>query len=162
MSNNSELFDFLPLMTEDERSLIFSLTSTERIVMTMSFILAVVWGSIMKFFLYYNITKEKISERPINILILLDQVIEHITNLYLATVSTLKVSVPVGSQLILAIICPNSNGGFRGPLEPAGSWSPALLSVKISFYLHSMACLKSNYLRFATWPSELIRVLWNK
>ena len=73
MSNNSELFDFLPLMTEDERSLIFSLTSTERIVMTMSFILAVVWGSIMKFFLYYNLAQEKLSERPINLLILVDQ-----------------------------------------------------------------------------------------
>ena len=95
MLNNSDLFDFLPQMTEDERSVIFILTVTERILVIVGFALTAIWGSVMKFFLYYNVLKEKITERPINILILLDQVIEHVTNLYLVAVSAAKVIVTV-------------------------------------------------------------------
>ena len=89
--NKTELFNFLPQMTEDERSVIFLLTSAERIFFITCLVLAAIWGSAMKAFLYYNIMKEKISDRPINILILLDQIIEHVANLYLTTVSVLKV-----------------------------------------------------------------------
>ena len=95
MVNNSDLFDFLPQMNEDERSVIFILTVTERSWVLAGFALTAIWGSVMKFFLYYNVLKEKITERPINILILLDQVIEHVTNLYLVAVSAAKVIVTV-------------------------------------------------------------------
>ena len=95
MVNNSDLFDFLPQMTEDERSVIFILTETERSLVIVGFALTAIWGSVMKFFLYYNVLKEKITERPINILILLDQVIEHVANLYLVAVSAAKVIVTV-------------------------------------------------------------------
>ena len=95
MVNNSDLFDFLPQMTEDERSVIFILTLTERSLVLVGFALTATWGSVMKFFLYYNVLKEKITERPINILILLDQVIEHVANLYLVAVSAAKVIVTV-------------------------------------------------------------------
>lgn len=91
MLNNSELFEFLPLMTDDQRSSLYVLTSTERGLMITSFTAAVIWGSAMKFFLYYNIMKEKISERPINVLILLDQVIEHFTNVSVASGAIMKV-----------------------------------------------------------------------
>ena len=95
MLNNSDLFEFLPQMNEDERSVIFILTETERSLVIVGFALTAIWGSVMKFFLYYNVLKEKITERPINILILLDQVIEHVTNLYLVAVSAAKVIVTV-------------------------------------------------------------------
>ena len=95
MLNNSDLFEFLPQMNEDERSVIFILTETERSLVIVGFALTAIWGSFMKFFLYYNVLKEKITERPINILILLDQVIEHVTNLYLVAVSAAKVIVTV-------------------------------------------------------------------
>ena len=95
MVNNSDLFDFLPQMNEDERSVIFILTLTERSLVLVGFALTAIRGSVMKFFLYYNVLKEKITERPINILILLDQVLEHVTNLYLVAVSAAKVIVTV-------------------------------------------------------------------
>jgi hypothetical protein len=42
----------------------------------MSFIVIVslIWGWLMKFFIYFSIAKEKLSERPINVLTIIDQV----------------------------------------------------------------------------------------
>ena len=82
----------MPQMTEDERSVIFLLTYAERIFFIAGFACAAIWGTAMKAFLYYNIMQEKISERPINVLILLDQVIEHVINVIMAVGTSIKVS----------------------------------------------------------------------
>jgi len=45
--------------------------------------LSISCGTLMKCFLYYNISQEKLSDRPINVLILIEQIMHHI--FYLAT-----------------------------------------------------------------------------
>lgn len=79
MLNSSELFEFLPHMTHDEKTLTLAMPLGQKIFFVTVFFCSAVWGSLMKFFIYYNIMQEKFSVRPINILILIDQVIEHIT-----------------------------------------------------------------------------------
>jgi hypothetical protein len=46
----------------------------------MGFIIAssLSWGTLMKCFLYYNIAQEKLTDRPINVLTLIDQIIHHV------------------------------------------------------------------------------------
>lgn len=90
--NTSELFDFIPRMTDNEKSFIFNLSLVEKIIFSSLFIWSIVWGTLMKLFLYYNLKQEKMSERPINVLILVDQLIEHATNFILIVNSTIKVT----------------------------------------------------------------------
>ena len=91
-NQTSELFNFLPRMVENERSVIYHMTPAEKAALAAPLIWAVIWGSLMKFFLYFNLMQEKLSERPINVLILLDQVIDHLTSCATATYIVLKVS----------------------------------------------------------------------
>ena len=56
---------------------------TERLIFVVPLILSVVWGTLMKLFIYYSLWQENLSKRPINILILIDQVIDHITKTFI-------------------------------------------------------------------------------
>ena len=91
MMNSSELFDFLPSMTEDERSVIITAEVPERIFFVAFCFVCGAWGTFMKLFLYHNLTKIKISERPINILIIIDQTIDLIGNLVVIINTMVKV-----------------------------------------------------------------------
>ena len=79
--NNSEVFGFLPFMVEDERSYSLKLAHTENNIISTIFICTAVWGTLMKIFIYYNLSVEGLSRRPINILILIDQVTDHINQM---------------------------------------------------------------------------------
>ena len=79
--NNSEIFGFLPFMVEDERSYSLKLAHTENYIISTIFICTAVWGTLMKIFIYYNLSVEGLSRRPINILILIDQVTDHINQM---------------------------------------------------------------------------------
>ena len=90
--NNSELFEFLPFMVEDERD--FSdMPLVRRVFLLVFYFTCGIWGSVMKLFLFYNLKQEKISERPINILIFIDQFVEYIGNMLMITNTTVKVTL---------------------------------------------------------------------
>ena len=93
MENNSELFEFLPLMVEDERTIYFRGEMPERIFFTTLYMVCGVWGALMKIFLLYNLMQQKISERPINILIMFDQTIDFIGNVVINISTTINVSI---------------------------------------------------------------------
>lgn len=78
MLNNSELFDFLPFMVNDERSFSITMQLSERITFGALLCISFTWGSFIKFFIYHEIFRQKFSERPINVLILVDQIADHI------------------------------------------------------------------------------------
>ncbi len=77
---SGELYEFVSHMTEDERTLLLQIPTYEKVIMSLVSVLTLIWGTFMKCFIYYNISKEKVSERPINILIAIDQVIHHVLN----------------------------------------------------------------------------------
>ena len=79
--NNSELFGFLPFMVDDERSHSLRMPHNEKLIISIIFIVTGVWGTLMKVFIYNNLWMEDLSKRPINILILIDQITDHITKL---------------------------------------------------------------------------------
>ena len=80
--NYSEQFEFVTHMLKDERSVILKMSFSVRIVVGATLILSLVWGSLMKLFIYYSLWQEKLSKRPINILIFLDQIIDHVTKAF--------------------------------------------------------------------------------
>ena len=51
---------------------------TQKFFMGLVITLSVSWGTLMKCFLYHTIAKEKLSDRPINVLILIDQILHHV------------------------------------------------------------------------------------
>ena len=90
--NVSEIYDFLPHMTEDERSVIYHLSMTTRVLLVVAPVaMASVLGTFLKFFIYYHLLQERLMEKPINALILLDQVIEHTTSMFTAVYIVIKV-----------------------------------------------------------------------
>jgi len=91
MLNSSELYDFMTYMTQDERSMSMQFTSHAKVGIVATFVATIVWGSLMKFFLYFNLLQEKLSERPINALILVDQFVGHLTNLIIDVSAIVKV-----------------------------------------------------------------------
>ena len=90
--NNSELFAFLPFMIEDERSPIFTAPMHVRIILRLIYFVFGFWGIFAKLFLMYNLTKEKFAERPINILIVIDQSVDFISNMVITFDTFSKVS----------------------------------------------------------------------
>ena len=90
--NNSELFYFLPSMIDDERSLAYSSPWYVTIYHSIVQLLSGICGTFMKLFLVYNMTKEKISERPINILIIIDQTVDFVGNSVLIISALIHVS----------------------------------------------------------------------
>ena len=70
-----EKYDFLKYMTEDERSYILKISSFWKFVVGCVSIFLLVIGSLMKLVIYsFFSKKERHLDRPINSLILLDQV----------------------------------------------------------------------------------------
>ena len=90
--NNTELYEFLSNMIEDERSMTIKMSFAERVVIATAMVFTIFWGTFMKLFIYYNLGQEKLSKRPINILILMDQIIDHITKVSAAISGVLMVS----------------------------------------------------------------------
>ena len=70
----SELFDFMKNMTEDDRTLLVQMPIYQKITLSSIIFISMVWGSLMKVLIYYAISKEKVAERPINVLIVVDMV----------------------------------------------------------------------------------------
>ena len=73
-SHESELFGFIPFMVDDEKTLLLQLPTYQKAAMATLIIISIVWSNVMKIFIYYNVAGEKLADRPINILILIDQV----------------------------------------------------------------------------------------
>ncbi len=42
-------------------------------LMTATIFASIFWGNVMRFFIYYNVAQEKFADRPINVLIIVDQ-----------------------------------------------------------------------------------------
>ena len=116
MLNSSELFEFLPHMTHDEKTLTLAMPLGQKIFFVTVFFCSAVWGSLMKFFIYYNVMREKFTERPINILILIDQVIEHITKTMTCFYVLIKVRVLILHDLQFSSHFYHSLLFFRFPL----------------------------------------------
>ena len=95
----SELHEFVSHMTEDERTLLLQVPTYQKVIIMTVSIATLVWGTFMKCFIYYNVSKEKMSERPINILIIIDQVIHHVLNTIFIMGSIVKVNLPNQSDL---------------------------------------------------------------
>ena len=76
--NTSELFDFLPFMTEDERPLAIRSSTGVKVVILTIVSVALLWCSAMKFFIYKYIARQKIAERPFSVLVLVDQIMHHL------------------------------------------------------------------------------------
>ena len=91
--NNSELFNFAPYMVEDERSVLHTVPQYERTSFVVIHAVCGVWGTLMKLFLFFHLKKEKISERPINVLIIIDQTVDFIGNLVITINTVVKVSL---------------------------------------------------------------------
>ena len=89
--NNSELFEFLPLMVDDERAYIYTISLILRILLSVVCTSSGLWVTAMKFFLFYNLMQEKISDRPINILIFIDQAVDYIVNIVIIINTSIKV-----------------------------------------------------------------------
>ena len=97
MSKNwdaSELFNFINEMTEDDRTLLLKTSPLSKQVVGVVLMLTFLWGSLMKAFIYFNISSQKISERPINVLIIIEQVLHHSLNCVVIVGSGIKVSYP--------------------------------------------------------------------
>ena len=80
-------------MIEDERAIYYTGLMPERIIFTTLYIVCEIWGILMKLFLFYNLMQQKISERPINILIIFDQTVDFIGNVFININTTLSVSL---------------------------------------------------------------------
>ena len=89
--NSSELFDFLPFIVDDERAFIYTMPLILRVTVVLFLVIGGIWGSAMKFVLFYFLMQEKLSERPINILIFIDQFVDYIGNIVIIIKGTIKV-----------------------------------------------------------------------
>ena len=87
----SEIHDFLLHMSEDEQTLLFQMPFGQKVLeVLMAFVISM--SIIMKLFIYYNIGQDKWKERPINILIIIDQVIQHFFNTVIGIGMVVKVT----------------------------------------------------------------------
>ena len=91
MTMASELHNFLPKMVEDERTLLFQIPIGQKALMTCVISISIVWGSLMKALIYSSISKDRWNDRPINVLIIIDQVIQHLFNIIIAIGMIVKV-----------------------------------------------------------------------
>ena len=78
-------FAFVNLETTNESSLLLQISLTWRRFFGIMMVLSLFWGSAMKAFIYVYFKKLKITERPINFLILIGQIIHHVLNLFVGT-----------------------------------------------------------------------------
>jgi len=73
-TRQTELFGFIEFMVEDERTLLIQMPFYHKVLMFSVITLSILWANLMKIFIYFNLMEEKLTERPINVLILIDQV----------------------------------------------------------------------------------------
>ena len=82
-TEQGELFFFLKFMKDDERSSFLTISRFWKIFIGSFTILVFVFGTLMKCIVYsYFGKKQRLLERPINILILLEQMFSHFINSY--------------------------------------------------------------------------------
>ena len=81
----------MPSMVEDERA-VHNIPLNRRIALLVLYSISGIWGSAMKFFLFYYLKREKISERPINALIFIDQFVDYIGNIVVIINTIIKVT----------------------------------------------------------------------
>ena len=63
-------------------------------ICTFFIVASLIWGSVMmKAIVYCHISSEKVSDRPMNMLIILDQIIHHATNTFFSLAIILKVKL---------------------------------------------------------------------
>jgi hypothetical protein len=78
-----ELFSFLTSMTEDERSYFLKIFPYWKKVVGCVVIFVFVFGSLMRCVVYSYFRKNhRVSSRPINLLILLDQILTHVLHTF--------------------------------------------------------------------------------
>jgi len=70
----SEFYDFFGHMTEDSRTFLLQMPTYQQLILSLIVIISMLAGTLMKFFIYYNISMEKWSDKPINVLIVIDMV----------------------------------------------------------------------------------------
>jgi hypothetical protein len=70
-----ELFEFLSSVTEDERTNNLKMSSFWRLVLCTFTSLSLAWGTAMNYLIFRHFRKMKIFDKPINFLILVDQII---------------------------------------------------------------------------------------
>jgi hypothetical protein len=68
-------FVFQNLQADDNRSVLLQITQPWNNILILLILLSLIWGTLMKTLVYYYLKKLKIREKPINLLILLDQVL---------------------------------------------------------------------------------------
>ena len=78
-----EPFVFANLQTRNNKSVLLQLSQLCKICLGLLIVLSLFWGTALKIFVYSYYKKLKISDRPISILILLDQIVNHILNIYI-------------------------------------------------------------------------------
>ena len=86
-----EIYNILLKMTEDERTLLVKLSDVEKTVMVAIIAFSCLWCTLMKAFIYWNFSKQKLFEKSINILILVDQIIHHLSINIVAFIQLAKV-----------------------------------------------------------------------
>ena len=74
---------FLDSMAEDERCLIQRLSESSKASLFIAGIISLAVGSCMKFFIFRHVVGIKIKDRPINVLILLEQFVHQVFSLQL-------------------------------------------------------------------------------
>ena len=67
-------FVFENLQVIDNRSVLLQITQPWNTILVLLILISLIWGTLMKTLVYYYLKKLKIIEKPINLLILLDQV----------------------------------------------------------------------------------------
>ena len=67
-------FVFENLQVIDNRSVLLQITQPWNTILVLLILISLIWGTLMKTLVYYHLKKLKIIEKPINLLILLDQV----------------------------------------------------------------------------------------
>jgi hypothetical protein len=67
----------------DERSFLYKLSTPFKCIIVVSALLSLLIGSCMKFCIYKHLLRFKLLSRPINILILIEQLIHHLISLAL-------------------------------------------------------------------------------
>jgi hypothetical protein len=71
----------------------------QKILIGLVIALSLSCGTLMKFFLYYNISHEKLSDRPINVLILIEQIMHHIFYMAIGMIVLAKVKLRCDERL---------------------------------------------------------------
>jgi hypothetical protein len=89
----SDLYSFLDHMIEDDRTLLLSMSPVQKVTTVVILTLSLIWGTLMKVFVYYSISGQKVSERPVNVLIIVEQILHHIFNYVIIAGSLVKVSI---------------------------------------------------------------------